>query len=61
MRRQQQDLQLKVRERYRRLLTSDMDAYDAQVRLIVRLFRSEPAIRNLLDAAARTEPELDTQ
>lgn len=56
----QEDLQLRLRERYRRLLVADMDAYLPQLRTTCDLLRAEPIVTGLIEEAKRAEPDLDT-
>lgn len=57
--RRQEDLQLKLRERYRRLLVADMNAYLPLLKVIREFIKSEPALTALLVEAGRSEPNLD--
>jgi hypothetical protein len=59
--RRQEDLQLKLRERYRRLLVADHDAYLPQLRLIRDFMREDRIVTGLLAEARRVEPGLDEQ
>jgi hypothetical protein len=55
-----QDLQVQIRERHRRLLTSNYANWRATLRLVVKFLESQPVVRALLDQAARSEPEIET-
>ncbi|GIF98999.1 hypothetical protein [Catellatospora citrea] len=55
----QQDVQVAVRERLRRLLTSHYDTAPHEVRLTVDWINSQAQLRAVLDQAERAEPDLD--
>lgn len=59
--RRQEDLQIKLRERYRRLLVSDHDAYDSTLRVVRDFIAGDPLLQSLLIEASRVEPELDVE
>jgi hypothetical protein len=55
----QQDLQVKLRERLRRLLTSDAASIEAGARLVRDFIEGDPLSSALLAEAAEREPDLD--
>src|SRR6476646_5910375 len=57
--RYEQDLQIKVRERYRRLLVAKYSAYASTARLVRDWMRSQPVVAALLTEASLKEPDLD--
>jgi hypothetical protein len=57
--RYQEDLQVKLRERLRRLVTQDYTQVSHEVRLIVDWINRQPALRAVLAEAALVEPDLD--
>lgn len=57
--RYEQDLQIKVRERYRRLLTSNYAAWGTTLKVTRDWIRDQRPLALLLDEAARVEPDLD--
>ncbi|MCU7727063.1 hypothetical protein ODJ79_25330 [Actinoplanes sp. KI2] len=57
--RYQQDLQVKLRQRLRRLMTAGFGAASHEVRLAVDWIESQPALRTILAEAALAEPNLD--
>ncbi len=57
--RYEQDLQIKVRERYKRLLTSNYAAWGTTVRVTRDWIRDQRPLALLLHEAARAEPDLD--
>lgn len=57
--RMQQNLQVALRERLRRLLTSHFDTAPHEVRLTVDWINAQSALRAVLTQAARIEPDLD--
>jgi hypothetical protein len=61
MMRRQQDLQVKLRERLRRLLVVDCGGYDKALKLTRQFIASDPLLVGLLAEAARAEPELDVK
>lgn len=56
-----EDIQIKLRERYRRLLTSDHDSYIHTAQLVRDFINSDALLLNLIDEAAAVEPDLDTK
>jgi len=57
--RYQQDLQVALRERLRRLYVADVSEVDHEVGLVVAWIERQPALRALLAEAERAEPDLD--
>ncbi|MGW5618875.1 hypothetical protein [Streptomyces sp. NPDC003877] len=57
----QQRLQVAVRERLRKLMTAPYSSAGHEVHLAVTWINNQPALRGLLEEAARTEPELDRE
>lgn len=57
--RRQEDLQVKLRERLRRLLVADHESYLPQLRLTRDFLASDPLVASLLAEAALAEPGLD--
>ncbi|MGW4294005.1 hypothetical protein ACWEH1_13245 [Micromonospora chersina] len=57
--RHQQDLQVALRERLRRLLTQEYSLAGHEVRLVVDWVKKQPALRAALAEAAQIEPNLD--
>jgi hypothetical protein len=57
--RHQQDLQVALRERFRRILTQRVDLAGHEVRLVVDWVKKQPALRAALAEAERVEPDLD--
>lgn len=57
--RYQQDLQVSLRERLRRLMTAHYAAGGHEVRLVVDWINKQPALRAALADAERVEPDLD--
>lgn len=57
--RYQEDLQVKLRERLRRLLTQDFTQAGHEVRLTVDWINRQPALRAVLAEADLVEPDLD--
>ncbi|MFJ6054640.1 hypothetical protein [Streptomyces sp. NPDC092307] len=57
--RYQQQLQVAVRERFRRLMTATSSAASHEIYLATQWIRSQPALRGLLEEASRTEPGMD--
>ena len=57
--RAQQDLQVALRERYRRCLTQSFQTLGHETELTRNWVRTQPALMGLLEDAARTEPDLD--
>jgi hypothetical protein len=55
----QEDLQLKLRERYRRLLVANHDAYLPLLRVVRDFMRSDALIMGLITEGRRAEPGLD--
>jgi hypothetical protein len=59
--RYQQDLQVSLRERLRRLLVAYWSAAGTELRLTVDWINKQPALRAILAEAERVEPDLDVQ
>ncbi|MFI5877654.1 hypothetical protein ACIBAH_35610 [Streptomyces sp. NPDC051445] len=57
----QQRLQVAVRERLRKLMTAPFSSAGHEVHLAVTWIKSQPALRGLLEEAARKEPDLDRE
>lgn len=57
--RYQQDLQVALRERLRRLMVADYSTAGRDVRLVVDWITKQPALRAALAEAERVEPDLD--
>ncbi len=57
----QQQLQVAVRDRLRRLMTVSAGSASHEVHLTVDWINKQPALRGLLDEAASREPDLDTE
>lgn len=57
--RYQQDLQVSLRERLRRLLTASHEDASHEIRLVTGWIDKQPALRAILAEAERTEPGLD--
>ncbi|MEU4777482.1 hypothetical protein [Micromonospora sp. NPDC023633] len=57
--RHQQDLQVALRERLRRILTQDYSVAGHEVRLVVDWVKKQPALRAALAEAEQVEPDLD--
>jgi hypothetical protein len=57
--RYQQDLQVSLRDRLRRLMVADYSTAGREVRLIVDWITNQPALRAALAEAERVEPDLD--
>ncbi|MEU5646639.1 hypothetical protein [Streptomyces milbemycinicus] len=57
----QQRLQVAVRERLRKLMTAPYSSAGHEVHLAVTWINSQPALRCLLEEAARKEPDLDRE
>lgn len=57
--RRQEDLQVKLRERQRRLLVADFDSHPSVLRVVRNFLRDDPLLKSLLEEAARVEPDLD--
>ncbi|MFD1663701.1 hypothetical protein ACFSL4_37470 [Streptomyces caeni] len=57
----QQRLQVAVRERLRKLMTAPFSSAGHEVHLAVTWINSQPALRSLLEEAARREPDLDRE
>ncbi len=57
--RYQQDLQVKLQERYRRLYKAGWSTYEHEARYLCEFIRSIPALRFLVESIERAEPELD--
>jgi hypothetical protein len=57
--RYQQDLQVSLRERLRRLMVADFSTAGREVRLVVDWITTQPALRAVLAEAERVEPNLD--
>jgi hypothetical protein len=55
----QQDLQVKLQERYRRLYKAGSNAYEHEARYLCEFIRSVPSLSFLVDAIERSEPDLD--
>jgi hypothetical protein len=56
----QQDLQIKLRERLRRLLVADMDSWLPTLRLVRDFLQGDALLKALVEEARRSEPELDS-
>jgi hypothetical protein len=52
-------LQVRLQERYRRLYKSDVDSYDAQTRYFLTWADAQPALRSIMQAIERAEPDLE--
>jgi len=59
--RYQQDLQVGLRDRYRRCVTAGFQTLIYEVRHLRQWIESSPALAGILSAAARAEPELDIE
>lgn len=59
--RRQEDLQVKLRERQRRLLTANHYAYGPTIKVVVDMLRSDPLLTGILEEASRAEPGLDVE
>lgn len=57
----QQRLQVAVRERLRKLMTAPFSSAGHEIHLAVTWINSQPALRGLLEEAARKEPDLDRE
>jgi hypothetical protein len=57
--RYQQDLQVNLRDRLRRLLVADCEDAGHEVRLVTGWIEQQPALRAILAEAERAEPDLD--
>ena len=57
--RYQQDLQVSIRERLRRLVTADPEDAGHEIRLVTDWIDEQPALRAVLAEAGQAEPELD--
>ncbi|MGY5060024.1 hypothetical protein ACWDFR_39170 [Streptomyces sp. 900105755] len=57
----QQRLQVAVRERLRKLMTAPFSSAGHEVHLAVTWINSQPALKGLLEEAARTEPNMDRE
>lgn len=57
----QQDLQVALRERYRRCLTQDFRSLAHETRMVRNWILAQPALVAIVDEAVRQEPELDTE
>lgn len=57
----QQDLQVAVRDRQRRLLTEHFESAGHQIRLVADWIASQSTLVHLLNDAAKVEPELDVE
>lgn len=55
----QQDLQVALRERYRRCLTQDFDSLAHETRLVRNWILSQPSLAALIEQASHEEPDLD--
>lgn len=58
--RHQQDLQVALRERLRRLLTSHAEDFNHTLDLTTAWISKQPALTSILESAALAEPELDS-
>ncbi|GAA4010426.1 hypothetical protein GCM10022247_35790 [Allokutzneria multivorans] len=58
--RYQQDLQVKLRQRYRKIATATFSCASYEVRLTVEWIENQPALRAILADAALVEPDIDT-
>lgn len=59
--RHQQDLQVALRDRLRRLMTTGFRTYGHEVHLICDWMRAQPALRGLLDELAVGEPDVSVE
>jgi hypothetical protein len=59
--RYQQDLQVSIHERLRRLMTADNEDASHEVRLVTDWIDRQPALRAILAEAQRAEPDLDPE
>ena len=59
--RYQQDLQVSIHERLRRLMAAHPEDAGTEIRLVTGWIDSQPALRAILAEAGRTEPDLDPQ
>jgi hypothetical protein len=59
--RYQQDLQVSIHERLRRLMTADPEDASHEIRLVTEWIDGQPALRAILAEAGQAEPELDPQ
>lgn len=57
--RYQQDLQVKLRQRFRKMMTASYGSASYEVRQVVEWIENQPALRAILADAALTEPDLD--
>jgi len=57
--RYQQDLQVALRDRYRRLMVASFEDISHEIRLVINWITTQPALRAILAEAERGEPELD--
>lgn len=57
--RYERDLQVRLRERYRRLFKTDFRVYQREASYFRTFALGVPALRAILEAISRTEPELD--
>jgi hypothetical protein len=55
----QQDLQVALRERYRRCLTQDFRNLAHETRMVRNWMRNQPALAAIIEQAERTEPDVD--
>jgi hypothetical protein len=55
----QQDLQVALRERYRRCLTQDFRNLAHETRMVRNWMRNQPALSAIIEQAERTEPDVD--
>lgn len=55
----QRDLQVRLQERYRRLYKTGLRLYKNEASFLVSFIRTTPALRYLVDAVERSEPDLD--
>ncbi|RAS59266.1 hypothetical protein C8D87_115127 [Lentzea atacamensis] len=57
--RAQEDLQVAIRERFRRLMTAHYEDFSHQIDLTTAWIEKQPALASILVAAEQVEPELD--
>lgn len=57
--RYQQDLQVALRDRYRRLVVAEYSTIGHEIQLVAGWIDSQPALRGILTEAERVEPDLD--
>jgi hypothetical protein len=57
--RYERDLQVRIRERYRRLFKTDHDVYRREAQYFRTFILDVPALRAIVESIGRSEPELD--